>query len=110
MDIGTISVEGKLDPTPGRGYPLKVYCEMRNNNLVNCADVRVVGYRPDTVHLKKFETDVLQLKIRKWWYPDDQGVDRVAVLPGQQFRAWVGVDENKFTKDQLDGLRKKLAP
>jgi len=42
------------------------------------------------------------------WCPEDQGVDRIAVLPGQLFRAWVGPDESKFSQEQVTKLRGQL--
>lgn len=94
------------DKVPGRGFPLKVYQVMRNDSTES-ADVAVADYKPRTVTLKQFVTGVLQVKLREW-YPDKEGVDRLAVLPGQQFKIWVGVDEGKFTKDQLERLRGKI--
>jgi hypothetical protein len=94
------------DKTPGRSYPIKAYCILRNDSVA-CADVRVADYTAGAVTLKKFLTEVLQAKSREW-YPDKSGVDRIAVLPGQQFRAWVGADENIFTKDQVERLKGRI--
>ena len=55
----------------------------------------------------EIQASVLQVKLREW-YPDKEGVDRVSVLPGQQFKAWVGADDKKFTKDQLERLRGQI--
>lgn len=95
------------DKTPGRGYPLKAYRTMRNDSI-QPVDVRVADYRVGTVDLKKFVTDVLQVKLREWFPDKGDGLERVAVLPGQQFKAWVGADEKKYTKDQLDRLRGRI--
>lgn len=94
------------DKNPGRGFPLKVYRVMRNDSN-HCADVQIADYRAATVTLKEFVTGVLQVKLREW-YPDKEGVERVPVLPGQQFKAWVGADDRKFTKDQLERLRGQI--
>jgi hypothetical protein len=94
------------DPTLKLTYPLKCYVELRNDST-ECADVRVSEYKQQTVTLKKFTPDVLQVKLREW-YPQRDGIDRVAVLPGQLFRAWVGVDEAKFNENQIRGLRGKI--
>jgi len=99
-------VEVGEDKTPGRSFPLKVSCVIRNDSSQSI-DVQVFDYTPGTVTLKKFVTDVLQVKLREW-YPDKHGVERLAVLPGQQFKAWVGADESRFTKDQLDRLRGQI--
>jgi hypothetical protein len=98
--------DDKTPTTPPRTYPLKVYRVMRNDST-QPIEARIFDYRPGTVTLKKFVTGVLQVQLREWC-PDEHGLDRIPVLPGQQFRAWVGVDENKFTKDQLDRLRGQI--
>jgi hypothetical protein len=61
-----------------RTYPLKCYVQLRNDSAA-CADVRIYEFRPNTVTLKTFVVDVLQLKLREW-VPKDHGVDQLAVL------------------------------
>jgi TIR domain len=82
-------------------YPLKCYVQLRNDSA-SCIDVHLAGYIPNTVTLKQFVSGVLQVKLGEW-YPRPDGVDHVAVLPGQLFRAWVGLDESKFTEDEVRG-------
>jgi hypothetical protein len=95
-----------VDKSRSLTYPLKCSVQLRNDSAT-CADVRISAYRPGTVTLKAFVIDVLQIKLRDWT-PSDHGVDRLAVLPGQLFRAWIGVDDSKFTADQLNLLRGKI--
>lgn len=87
-------------------FPLKCYVQLRNDSSA-CADVRLSEYKPNTVPLKEFVVDVLQVKLRSY-LPSDHGVDRVAVLPGQFFRAWVAIDSAKFSADQLNQLRGRI--
>ena len=76
------------------------------NTSTECADVRVSEYRPRTVTLKQFVLDVLQVQLREWCPRD--GVDRVAVLPQQLFRAWIGIDERKFNEERVRALRGQI--
>jgi len=64
-------------------------------------------YRPGTVTLKSFRLDVLQLQARTW-LPIDHGLERVAVLPGQLFQAWIGVDEGKFSAGLVNEQRGRI--
>jgi hypothetical protein len=77
------------------------------NNSTECADVRVSEYRPRTVTLKQFVLDVLQVQLREWC-PRDNGVDCVAVLPHQSFRAWIGIDESRFSEERVRALRGQI--
>jgi len=52
--------------------------------------------------------NVLQLDFHGRWFPQPDGVDRIAVLPQQLFRAWVGIDETKFKQDQVNQLRGRI--
>jgi hypothetical protein len=76
-------------------------------SLTECANVRVSEYRSRTVTLKQFVVDVLQVKLREWC-PTSDGVDRLSVLPQQLFRAWIGLDERKFSEDQVNSLRGQI--
>jgi hypothetical protein len=92
---------------PGATYPLKYYVEMRNDSR-RMMDVRLLTFSPNTVTLKRFIVDSLQLRLRDEWVPTKHSVERIAVLPGQSCRAWLGVDESKFSKTQLDSLTGKI--
>jgi hypothetical protein len=95
--IGIVSIEvPPRDSTPGKTwtYPVKVYCTIRNDSPM-CSDVWTFDYRPGAVTLKKFVTSDLQLELAKKFWPIPDGVDHIAVVPNQQFKAWVGVDDNK---------------
>lgn len=91
---------------PAATFPLKVRCTMRNDSVA-LADVQLSEYKPSAVTLKKFVTDVLQIKLGRW-YPPDEGVGRVAVLVGQEFKLWVGVDEGKFNENSVKQLKGQL--
>jgi hypothetical protein len=88
-------------------FSLKCWVQLRNE-AAECADVRIISYMPHSVHLKRFVPDVLQIRLGNEWYPPHAGVDRIAVLPGQLFQAWVGVDEKSFNKDQVRALRGQI--
>ena len=90
----------------GIGYPLKYRITMLNNTAV-AAEVRVAEYRPKRVTLKRLVLEVLQLWFGEW-LPDRDGVDRIAVYPQQQFRAWIGIDESKFNAQQVEALRGQI--
>jgi hypothetical protein len=83
-------------------FPLKCNVTLRNAS-VESADVRLIRHIGQTVTPKQFVSDVLQVKLREWC-PAQHGVDRVSVLPDQLFRAWVGLDETKFSEGQVKGL------
>jgi hypothetical protein len=87
-------------------FPLKCYVQLRNDSAL-CADVGLLEYRPGTVTLKSFAVDALQLKLRNW-VPVDHGLERIAVLPGQLFRAWIGADDSKFNAVQVNELRGRI--
>jgi hypothetical protein len=87
-------------------FPLKCYVQLRNDSAV-CADVRILEYKSSTVTLKRFVVDALQLKFRTW-FPTDHGLERLAVLPGQLFQAWIGVDDGKFNANQVNELRGRI--
>jgi hypothetical protein len=84
-------------------YPLKCYVTLRNDAM-ECADVRLSAYRPRSVTVKDFPLDVLQLRFGRQWCPTPDGVDHLAVLPGQLFRGWIGLDESKINEEQARGF------
>ncbi len=94
------------NPSLTLAFPLKCYVQLRNDSAL-CADVRLLEYRPGTVTLKSFRLDVLQLQARTW-LPIDHGLERVAVLPGQLFQAWIGVDEGKFSAGLVNEQRGRI--
>lgn len=88
---------------PSATFPLKCYVTMRSDS-VYAADVRVAGYRPSAVTLQRLVLDVLQVKLGDRWFPQDHGVERIAVYPQQQFQAWIGLDSNRFDEHQARAL------
>jgi hypothetical protein len=92
------------DPNgPRWTYPLKCYVTLRNAST-ECADVRLSDYKPHTVSLRDLPLEVLQLRFRERWWPKPDGVDRIAVLPNQSFRAWIGLDETVLSEAQANEL------
>lgn len=85
---------------PGAGYPLKYYIEMRNDS-VKSIEVKLLSYSPKAISVKSFPPEVMQVRFHSKWFPPDQGADKVAVLPGQLCRAWIGIDEGKFKEEQV---------
>jgi hypothetical protein len=88
-----------------RTFPLKCYVTLQNNSTT-CADVRLSEYRAHKVTLKQFTFDALQVRLRDW--EPEIAVSRVAVFPEQLIRAWVGLDEKKFSADQVNELRGQI--
>ncbi|MGA2902815.1 MAG: hypothetical protein ABSD98_03220 [Candidatus Korobacteraceae bacterium] len=83
-------------------YPIKIYVEFRND-MVRCIEVSLARYEPDAVTIKPFVPATLQIFFRSW-LPTDEGVDRIALYPGQRGRAWVAADPSKFTAAQVEGF------
>jgi hypothetical protein len=99
-------IETLIRYNTGRDYPLKCYAQMRKDSA-GSIDVRVIRFTPKSATLKKFVTGILQVRFADWC-PQAQGVDRLAVLPGQYFQAWIGLDESKFTEEAARGLRGRI--
>jgi hypothetical protein len=75
-------------------YPVKLYVTCRNDSQFP-VEVCLSSYEPALVSHRQFNPGVLTILMGQKWLPLDHGVDRLAVLPGQLFKAWVGVDEKK---------------
>lgn len=97
----------RLSDQPGKMYPLKYYVEFRND-LTKCVEVSLSEYRSNKVGLKRFVPNTIQLSLNGSWLPADVGVDRIALLPGQICRAWIGIDETKFNAVQVTALEGSL--
>lgn len=85
---------------------MKCYAEMRNDSR-STIDVQVSHYRANAVPIKKMVLSVLQTRFNRY-FPEPDGAERIAVLPRQLFRAWIGIDEAKFTDSQIMNLRGKI--
>jgi hypothetical protein len=109
-DIRVIDVEITFSPKDPQGrtltYPLKCYVKLENSSM-GCIDVKLSEYIPKKVANKQALSDVLQVRFGGWC-PSPDGVGRLAVLPGQLFRAWVGLDETKFTREQVENQRGEI--
>ena len=63
------------------------------------------GYKLNNpIVAKQLVTEVLQLKVSSSWLPQQEGVPRVAILPGQEFRGWIAANDNIFKKEQIERL------
>jgi hypothetical protein len=83
----------------GRGHPLKYYVEMLNESS-KCIEVGIVKYNPKTITVKSFPPEAMQIRFQSEWFPQ-ASQPKVAVLPGQSCRAWIAIDDQKFTEDQV---------
>ena len=99
-NIRVVHIAVEYNPT-WEGYPLKCYVTFQNN-ASGTIEVNLYDYTPRYVTLKQFVPEVLQVRLRDKWYPRPDGVDRVALLPTQLCRAWIGLDEKKFDKNQVE--------
>jgi hypothetical protein len=87
-----------------RTYPLKCSAYLKNESR-GCIDVALLRYEQEKIPINIFVPSVLQIAIAGEFVPPHHGADRVAVLPDQQFRAWIAVDENKYSTDEIFGAR-----
>lgn len=101
-NLKVIETHGRA--VPGLTYPLKYRVRMRNDSI-GCVDVQVSRFEPEKVTVKRQVTSVLQIKLDEDLWPDKKGVDRIAVLPGRQFQAWIGIDETKFDQSKVELLK-----
>jgi hypothetical protein len=85
-----------------KGYPLRHYVEMRNDSS-KCIEVSVFKYIPNTITVKSFPPEVMQVRFHTEWFPPEYA-ERVAVLPGQLCRAWIGIDDRKFNEGQVTAV------
>jgi hypothetical protein len=101
---------GDVDVTFDEGAVFRLKCWVRlRNDAAKCADVQIINYMQKMVNLR-FVTNVLQLNVGNDWYPPTgkPGADRLPVLPGQLFQAWVGVDERRHSKNEVQALRGQI--
>jgi hypothetical protein len=105
IDLVNVRITNSDPGVPRLKYPLKCYVTLRNKSS-ECIDVSLSNYLPGNVTLKDFSSDVLQLRFKGWW--PQPGVERISVLPGQLFRAWVGPNERKFNEEQVNSLRGRI--
>jgi hypothetical protein len=98
-----------IDPNPPQPltYPLKCYIEMRNDAQY-AVDVKMIDYRRNAIQAKQVVFGVLQVKFNRW-FPVPDAAERIAVYPGQPFRAWIPIDEKgSFTNSAVLSLRGKI--
>jgi hypothetical protein len=106
-----ISVQSVVATDPPSGvqltYPVKLYVTCRNDSKF-AIDVRMLEYKPKLVQHRQFVPGVVQILIGQAWLPSDHGVERIAVLPGQLFKAWIGVDERQCDAVKVNGLKGRI--
>jgi hypothetical protein len=102
--IGSISMVAELSPSEEQHtYPLKCRVWLRNESK-GCIDVMLLRYEPEKIHYKLFRQGVLQIELAGGAYiPTDHGADRIAVLPEQNFRVWIAIDETKYSQQEVQG-------
>jgi hypothetical protein len=86
-------------PNPPMSFPVKCHFTFRNDSQ-GCIDVAVSDFEPEAVTLKNLPIAVFQIQLNQRWLPEDHGVSRIAVLPGQLFRGWIAPDEDRFSSTQ----------
>ena len=102
--VALISMAPELAPPEEKHtYPLKCRIWLRNESK-GCIDVMLLRYEPEKIQYKLFRQGVLQIELAGGAYiPTDHGADRIAVLPGQNFRLWLAMDETKYTMQEVAG-------
>ena len=93
---------GLAPPEEKRTYPLKCSAFWKNESN-GCIDVVFLRYEQEKIPAKSFIPSVLQISVDGQYVPPNHGAGRIAVLPDQEFRAWIAVDENKYTADEIRG-------
>jgi hypothetical protein len=92
------------DPDRKLTFPLKCYVTLRNDSEEECADVHLSDYKRGAISVRELPSDVLQVRIGTQWCPSPDGIARVAVLPKQRFRAWIGLDHTLYNQAQANDL------
>jgi hypothetical protein len=108
-EVKIARLSDQVDYFPTLLYPLKLRVQMRNDSP--CAiDVQLKEYRPNKIAAspKGFPLDVLQLRFGNTWLPATDGANRIAVLPTQQFQAWIGLNERLSNKPEVESHRSQI--
>jgi hypothetical protein len=105
IKLVNVAISTPSPSDPPRQYPLKCYVTLQNSSS-ECAEIHLSDYKPETAlaAVKAFPLEVLQLRFGQRWWPNPDGVDRIAVLPRQMCRAWIGLDEQKLNEAQANRL------
>lgn len=95
--------DGTADPK--LGYPLKIRIQFRNDSPTSVG-VRMSKYTASRAPAKEPQPSaVLQVKLAGHWLPAPNAEEYLAIAPSQQFRAWIGLDHKKVTKQELEENR-----
>jgi hypothetical protein len=99
-NITTTSCRISPSPSPDTElkFPLKCYITLRNTSTKS-ADVQLSDYKSTAVTIDEFPFNVLQVQLGGHWFPNPNGASRIAVLPDQTFRAWVGLDHRNYSRE-----------
>lgn len=88
-----LDISSSFEPKPyAHRFPFKCTVTLRNESP-ETIDVRAIRYEQELIGLKDFSSQALKIKFDSTWCPSEESVTRLAVLPSQEFRVWVGLDE-----------------
>jgi hypothetical protein len=88
------------NPQRTLAYPLKIRIQFRNDSL-RSVGVRMSKYTANRAPAKEPQPfAVLQVKLGGNWSPLPN--EFITVAPTQHFRAWIGLDHKKVTKQQVE--------
>ncbi len=107
--ITLVSVSANMAPKGSTlTYPLKCSVFLRNDSK-GCVDVMLSRYEKDKIPASLFRQGVLQIEVAgSGWIPTTNGADQIAVLPGQNFRAWIPIDEKQYSEDMVRGAMEHI--
>jgi hypothetical protein len=112
IPLARVRVEPKItrvnhefeDSTGNVAYPLKMRVQFRNDSPMSIG-VAVSEYvRGEAPIQDPLPIGVLQVKLGDEWLPVVNGQQKIAVLPGQLFRVWIGFDRTRISRAQLEGM------
>jgi hypothetical protein len=107
-DIELVNVTATLSTEEGVKYPLKCTVFMRNKSR-GCIDVIYARYDRKDIEIQAFTQGVIQIEAAPvGWTPSPHGADRIAVLPGQNFRLWIPIDRTRFSQERVQGAVKQI--
>src|SRR5262249_41603449 len=88
---------------PNVSFPVKVFFQLRNESRAPVA-VELSSFEKKQVILKQVPRAVLQVKRGDVWWPEERGLELIAVAPAQYVQGWLGIDETRFSVDVVKGL------
>ena len=89
-------------------FPLKCTAYFRNNSK-GCVSVHFAKYEQGKIPIKAFRQNVIQVEVSgEGWVPVEHGTDQIAILPNQNFKLWVPIDEAKYSRDEVQGSKGQI--